>query len=137
MKKYLALFGLAALIGCSQDTSASDSNKEEQPSPQDLEDQLREEAIPLEFAFVNAGEVEGGEKVSIQGTISAEETSDEGTAFTVTTKEESGYGSYTVEKEDEDAEYTVQDIVEVYGTYRGTDEAGTPVIEGTIIEGIK
>ncbi|WP_101845367.1 hypothetical protein [Halobacillus sp. Marseille-P3879] len=137
MKKYLAIFGLAALIGCAADTSATDNEEDEQPSEQELEEQLREDAVPVEFASVNAGEVEAGEKVFIQGAVSAEEPSEEGTVLTVTTKEESGYGTYAVENDEDGAEVMVEDVVEVYGTYQGTDEEGTPVIEEAIIEIVK
>ncbi|MCP3028624.1 hypothetical protein [Halobacillus sp. A5] len=136
MKKYLAILGLAALLGCSEDTSANESK--EQPSQQDLEEQLREEAVPIDFATVNAGEVEEGDKVFIQGYISAAAPADEAAAvFSVTADEEAGEGTYSVENKDEGAEFMIKDIVEVYGTYQGTDDAGTPVIEGTIIESVK
>ncbi|MFC7322493.1 hypothetical protein [Halobacillus campisalis] len=137
MKKYLAIIGFAALIGCSEDTSASDSNAEEKPSQEELEELLRAEAVPVEFSSVTSGEVEQGAEVIIQGSVSASELSKEAAAFTVTTKEESGFGTYTVENMDEDTDFLTDDIVEVYGTYVGTDEEGTPLIEGTIVESVK
>ncbi|WP_173918594.1 hypothetical protein [Halobacillus sp. Marseille-Q1614] len=135
MKKYLIIVGLATLIGCSQSTSANETI-EEKPTQQELNEKLREEATAIDFAAINAGKVEIGEKVSIIGGITEEEGT-ESSIFTVTTKEEDGYGTYTVESMAKDADYQTGEIVEVFGTYQGTDEDGTPLIESPVIDAVK
>ncbi|WP_082232688.1 hypothetical protein [Halobacillus massiliensis] len=134
MKKYLIIFGLTAtLIGCSASTSAN----EEKPTQQELDEQLRKEAMAVDYVTVSGGEVEVGEKISISGAITAEETSEDKSSYVVTTEEEGGYGTYNVENIDPDANYETGEIVEVYGTFQGTDDAGTPIIESPVIDSVK
>ena len=143
MKKLFYIGALSALLlaacGGEEDTPKGDTPVEEtsvetnEPTQEELNAQLKEEATAIDFVAANGGEIAEKTKVTITGKVGTVMSEGVGGIFTVTTTEGDGFGMYTIAnfsmtETAEDAEVTI------YGIFAGKDEAGMPKIVATIIE---
>src|SRR5690625_4049844 len=126
MKKVLGI-GIILMVmllsACGNDEEVNTESKEDEssveqesnePSQEELDEQLKEEATEADFVKVNGGEVEEGAKLFAEGEVShADEEIIQ--QFTLTTKSGDGYGMYTVKSIAD--EVSDGDQVKVYGTY--------------------
>ncbi|MGP4078229.1 hypothetical protein [Halobacillus sp. K22] len=137
MKKHILLIGIAVLIGCSNDSDSSNNEgedaKNEEPTQEKLDSELKDAAREVKFTRVRAGRVEEGTKVLIQGEVTMASPIEVGSELVVATQEDGGHGMYTVQNMDSNAQYEEGDFVKVYGTYNGKSE-GTPKITSPLIE---
>lgn len=108
--------------------------KKEGPTQEESNKELKEEAVEADFVKINGGEVEEGTKLFLEGEVSIIMSEDLGIEFTLSTKEGEGYGVYSVWALVEDVIINEGDIVRVWGSYRGKDDAGMPTIVATIVE---
>lgn len=150
MKRVLLLGLILLLVACGSDkadtepieqngvemASENDVVKNE-PTQEELNEQLKTEAMDADFVSINGDEVEEGAKLKVTGEISF--VSGEGVRggnFTITTEEKDGHGMYNIiNLNTADPVEIVEGIeVTVYGTYSGKDETGIPEITATIIE---
>lgn len=125
------------MVGCSDDQTqeqvqSNDETNESEPTQEELNNQLKEEASEADFVKLNNGEIEEGTKLKVSGEITLMESNND---FTLTSKENDGYGMYSILNFDT-TESTVEegDDVTVYGTYTGDSETGMPEIRITVIE---
>lgn len=133
MKKLLYLGALSALL-----LTACDEEKElvtTESAPVEVsEEELKSEAIELDFADVNEGKVKAGTKVVSKGTVSrfvTEEKYDFEFFLTVGNEEVSeayAIENYPLANTNYGAEITV------YGTYEGMNEIGVPSISAIIVD---
>lgn len=158
MKKFLALFIitiLALITACGENeepaeeanadveveanenaegvTEGSKDSKESEPTQEELNEQLKAEAVQADFVELNNDNAEENKKVFSVGEVT--HIAKEGMLgeFTLTTEEDDGYGMYTISNFTE-VEVAEGDNVKVYGVTSGKDDLGVPVINATIIE---
>ncbi|PAE21950.1 hypothetical protein CHH80_03370 [Bacillus sp. 7504-2] len=150
MKKWFVILSLVLLLSAcgsdeadktstNADPEAAKSEKTEQaestePSQEDLNESLKDEAVAANFVELNSDEAEVGLKVHATGEISNIQEDGIFRTFTLTTDENDGTGMYSIKDLLKEEEYTEGDIVKVYGIYDGKDEVGFPVISSTVIE---
>jgi colicin import membrane protein len=143
-KWFAALLGLALLVGCSSESSSDTEKKDEPkqeevkqdegPTQEELDAQLKEEAVQADFVELNSDEAETGKKVFTEGVIDSIAKEGMLGEFTLTTEEGEGVGMYTV------VDVMGSDLVKegtnikVYGVYEGKDDLGFPKINATVIE---
>jgi hypothetical protein len=138
----LLLTGVLLLAACGEEEATEPVEVEgtvedtatSEPSQEELNTQLKEEATEIDFVQANAGEIEEGTKVKATGEVSnlVDDTLME---FTLTTEEGDGSGMYSVKGfNTTDAAIEEGQTVTVYGTYDGKDDSGMPSIALTIIE---
>ena len=141
MKKVLGI-GIILLVmllsACGNDEEVNTEPKEEQepsaeqennePSQDELDEQLKEEATEADFVKVNGDEVDEGTKLYAEGETS-NINDDTLQGFTLTTDG----GMYTV-KSFSDEDVSEGDQVKVYGTYDGKDDTSMPILNVTVIE---
>ena len=144
MKRLTVLLSIALLLAaCSEeaseepkaeDTAAETEAAVEEPTQEDLNTQIKEEAVEIEFVKANADEVAEGTQVRATGEVS-NLVNDTMIEFTLKTEEGEGFGMYSI-KGFNTTEAEVQDgqTVTIYGTYSGKDDASMPAINVTIIE---
>ncbi|WP_299090310.1 hypothetical protein [uncultured Metabacillus sp.] len=134
----LLLSGILVLSACGNDntekTSGDSESVEEntnEPSQEELNKELKEEAKPYSFDEVNNNEVEKDAKIVVEGSIT-------GGSFGVGDKFylASNDGAYDIVNfNTTDSTFTTNDYVKVFGTYNGKDEStGIPIISATIVE---
>lgn len=107
-----------------------------EPTQEELNVKMREEAIKIDFVAANGDEIAQDTKVTISGKVTNISEEGVGGKFTVTTTEgdrSDGYGMYSV------INLALKDVsldseVTIYGTYDKKDELGFPTIAATIIE---
>lgn len=144
MKKLFYIGALSALLlaACGgeeegtpkEDTPVVETAREtNEPTQEELNAQLKEEATAIDFVAANGGEIAEKTKVTITGKVGTVMSEGVGGVFTVSTTEGDGAGMYTIENYSmtetaEDAEVTI------YGTFDGKDESGIPQIVAIIIE---
>ncbi|USK43708.1 hypothetical protein [Cytobacillus oceanisediminis] len=115
-------------------TNTEVSQNEDEPSQDELNAKLKEEAVQADFVELNVDNPPKGKSVYIDGEVSVltEGPLDE---FIITSKEDSGNGMYKIQLANTtDSEYEEGDIVRVYGSVYDTDESGLPQILGTVLE---
>lgn len=142
MKKLI--FTLIALLlfiaACNSDNDKPETSVEpttNEPTQEELNEQLKEEAIEADIIQINGDEVEEGTKLKATGEISVykEGLGPLGKDFMLTTEEGNGHGIYQIINMDaNDTTIQEEQTVTVYGTYYGKDESGTPQITVTVIE---
>lgn len=141
MKKifYIGTLSALLLVACGDEPTdkpkevTSDQVETTEPTQDEINTQLKKDAIPIDFVAANTDEIEVNTKVTISGKVSNVASQDVGGTFTVTTKENDGVGMYTVEN------FAMAEIVDgstvtIYGVYKGKDSLGFPTITATIIE---
>lgn len=143
MKKLSLLLAATLLLAACSDTEDAEPVEVEgtvedtataEPSQDELNAQLKEEATEIEFVKANGDEVEEGAKIKATGEIS-NLVDDTMMAFTLTTKEGEGSGMYSIKGfNTTDASVEEGQSVTVYGTYAGKNDSGMPEINLTIIE---
>lgn len=139
-KVVFILLSTLILVACGDDVASKPVGKEkDEPSQEELNGQLREEAIEANFVKINGDEVKEGTKLKVTGEITV--LFDEGVQdgnFTLTTDEpDGGHGMYSIINLNtvEQVDIVVGEEVIVYGAYSGRDDdTGMPVITATIIE---
>ncbi|USK48848.1 DNA-binding protein [Bacillus sp. CMF12] len=149
MKKLL-IAGVAMLFlsACTQEesepvvndteTNTEVSSKEEEPSQEELNAKLKDEAVQANFVELNVDNPPDGKKVFAEGEVSTLIKDDVLDEFTITTNEGNGHGMYSVNLiNTTEFEYKEGDRVRIYGAVKGKDEGGLPQISATIIEGAK
>ena len=142
MKKILILLTTVfLLVACGEDEELISNTEKEvptnqeetEPTQEELDAQLKNDTIALDFIKANGDEVAKGTKVTISGEVTVVMSEGIGGEFGVSTKENDGFGVYTV-KNLSTKEVVNGDFVTVYGIYDGRDESGIPVINVTVIE---
>ncbi|MCM3536607.1 DNA-binding protein [Priestia endophytica] len=146
MKKLLALPLLAALLlsacGGNEETAtetksdkpATSEEKKNEPTQEELDAKLKEEATTADFVKLNVDNPPVDEKVTAKGKVSIVYQEGVGGSFMLETKEGSGYGMYNI------LNYSLADVKEddevtIYGTTTGKKaDDGSPQINATIIE---
>lgn len=108
--------------------------KKDQLTQEESNEKLKKEAIEADFVKANSGEIEKGTKLFLEGEVSVIMSEDLGIEFTLSTKEGDGYGMYSIWAIVEDVEVNEGDIVKVWGSYEGKDDAGIPKVAATIVE---
>lgn len=112
-----------------------ESTNLKEPTQEELNAIMKDEAIKADFVKVNGGEVEIYTKLTLQGEVTSIMSDGVGGEFTLTTVEGNGYGMYTI------LNYSIEDVnkgdfVKVWGAYDGKANTGMPLIIATIIEKI-
>lgn len=141
-KLIFALFATLLLSACNQEstdqvveeTVEAEETVINEPSQDELNEQLKEEAVKADFVELNVDTPPDGKKVYIEGEVSllTAGTVDE---FVLTSEEETGKGMYKIEFADTtDVDYSEGDQVRVYGAVNGKDEVGMPKVLATILE---
>ena len=143
MKKLFYVGALSALLlaacGGEEATPKGDTPVEEtsgesaEPTQEELNAQLKEEATAIDFVAANGGEIAEKTKVTITGKVGTVMSEGVGGVFTVSTTEGDGAGMYTIEN------YSMTETAEgaevtIYGTFAGKDASGIPKIIATIVE---
>ncbi|MGG3623878.1 hypothetical protein ABES25_10035 [Bacillus gobiensis] len=110
------------------------SKKDDEPTQEEINAKLKEEATQASFVELNSDSAELDKKIFIDGEVAV--VLKEGTlgSFTVNTEEKEGSGIYTVNDYSMMDQVTAGDKVKVYGTYSGKAEDGSPLINATIVE---
>jgi colicin import membrane protein len=133
VNKWLGIIlGLSLLVGCSSEASDTVDKKvkeeSNEPTQEELDAQLKEEAVQADFVKLNS-DGSTGEKVFAEGEVT--NITKEGTLgeFTLTTLD----GMFTIGNM-LGTEISEGDNVKVYGATNGKDDTGFPVINATIIE---
>ncbi len=113
------------------------------PTREEMDQQMLEEAVQANFVEINAGNWEL-KKVCAVGKISHFDPDPVIFSFTFTTEENGGYGMYYVDGTPDlprikNVFYDLKDgdIVKIYGIVHGKNDAGMPNISVTIIEKVK
>ncbi|WP_101844225.1 hypothetical protein [Halobacillus sp. Marseille-P3879] len=155
-KKLLPLFVLAGLlvsvVGCgsaeseessdssdysseNDTTNVDEESNEDEETPEELNEELMNEAVEADFVAINSGETEVGTKVFVEGEVSALVDDSVFEQFTISSEEGDGVGMYEVQLVNTtEAAYAEGDIVTVYGTVGDPDEStGMPIINATVI----
>jgi hypothetical protein len=144
MKKLIGVGLLLSLllVACSSESSepveeetkvSTEETKKDEPTQEELNAQLKEEATKANFVELNSDDTEKGQKIFTVGTIDVVIKEGMLGEFSFTTEEDEGYGMYTVVNV-MGTEVTKGDKVKIYGVYDGKDESGFPIINATIIE---
>ena len=143
MKKLFYIGALSALLlaacGGEEATPKEDTPVEEtsgesnEPTQEELNAQLKEEATAISFVAANAGEVPKNAKVTLKGVVKVIFSEGVAGKFSFTTTEGEGYGVYTIVNLSM-TEPVEGNKVTIYGTFDGKDESGIPQIVATIIE---
>lgn len=129
------------LAACGSDEAEEDDNNlideelaestENEPTQEELDAQLKEEAIEADFVAINGDEVEDGTKLYADGTVDL--ILEEGVIDKFSFSTDGGI--YTIISLDTDTEVSEGDFVRVYGTYAGKEEGtGIPMLSVTVIE---
>ncbi|MEI4768079.1 hypothetical protein WAX74_00195 [Psychrobacillus sp. FJAT-51614] len=144
MKKYLTL-AIALLItvilsACGKseseqtiEASQDISVNQNAPTQEQLNAQLKQEALVIDFVKANAEEIEKDTKVKVTGEITVISKSGMLGEFTLTTDENDGNGMYSIINT-MGIEVSEGDTVTVYGLFDGKDNLGYPSIVATVIE---
>ena len=141
MKKILWLFLIATLlVACGNEEEpevretepVENKQQADEPTQEELNEQIKAEAIEVEFVKANAEEYEVGTRLKATGEVSFLDD----ITFTLTTEEGEGYGMYEIfYANTTEAEFKDGDTVTVYGAYDGkADDSGMPKIGVSIIE---
>lgn len=152
----ISVFIIATLIGCSsssttpqntsqnqnatqnQNTAQGNLTTNKEPTQEELNQKLKEEATKADFIQINGHEDElVNKKVYAEGKISVvdyEKVMDLFPSFLLSQKEGDGYGVYHVTNVLNVPDLKDGDTVKVYGTLKGKDKTGGPKINATIIE---
>ena len=143
MKKLFYIGALSALLlaACGGeeadpkgDTPVEETSGESnEPTQEELNAQLKEEATTIGFVAANAGEVPKNAKVTLKGVVKVIFSEGVAGKFSVTTTEGEGYGVYKIVNLSM-TEPVEGNEVTIYGTFDGKDESGIPQIVATIIE---
>lgn len=142
LKKLLWISTLSALFlaACGDEKkeepkveTSSEQVETTEPTQEELNAKLKDEAITLDFIAANGDEVEKDTKVTITGEVTTVMSEGIGGIFTVTTTEGDGFGLFSVKNFTSD-EVVEGQTVSVYGTYNGKDESKIPSIVASFIE---
>lgn len=144
-KRLAVLFALVLLMAaCSEEETEPAATQEEieteeaaGPSQEELNEQMKEEAIEIDFVEANGGDLAEGTKVKATGELSALDPSGlRGGDFMLSVEEGDGFGVYDVSNFNT-VEIPLEEgqTVTVYGTFAGPEEGTSmPMITATIIE---
>ena len=143
MKKLFYIGALSALLlaacGGEEATPKEDTPVEEtsvetnEPTQEELNAQLKEEATAIDFVAANGGEIAENAKVTVKGVVKVIFSEGVAGKFSLTTTEGEGFGVYTIVNLSM-TEPVEGNEVTIYGTFDGKDESGIPQIVATIIE---
>lgn len=140
MKKLLiAIVSLVIISGCSSEPKETVkkvpevSQKNNEPTQDELNEKLKSEAVRADFVELNGGKAEMNKRVFAVGEVTIVIKEGSMGEFTLTTVDGDGYGMYTV-KNVLGTEVNEGDQVKVYGPFTGKDDLGFPTISATIIE---
>lgn len=136
MKLIFFLFLLLTLIACSPEEEATGELIEDgevtaeeepnEPTQEELNERLKEQAMEANFTEVNGGEVEEGTPLYIEGKVTFVADGGQLGEFTITTEENDGHGMYNIanfsmiEENIEEGQH-----LKVYGTYAGNQKRGS------------
>jgi len=114
----------------------ADTVTEDKPTQEELNIQLKEEAIEADFVNINGDKVEKGTKLHLKGEVSVIDSIESLGKFSITTKENDGFGMYDIINfTGEKLNIKEGDIIEVWGVYNVKDEnTGMPTISMTVYE---
>lgn len=104
------------------------------PSQEELNEKLKQEAVQANYTELDSNNQPIGKKVYIDGEVGPgmKDVMDE---FMLTSKEGDGFGVYKIQLfNTTETEYHKGDQVRVYGTVKGKDDSGMPLISATILE---
>jgi len=141
MKKLLVLlivlFSVSLLAACGGNEKVSDqgepketATKEQEPTQDELNEQLKAEAVEANFVELNGDNAEENKKVFTAGEVTI--INKEGSMGEFTLSDGDG-GMYTIVNV-LGTEISEGDQVKVYGPFTGKDDLGFPTISATIIE---
>lgn len=126
--------GESAPVESQEVGSTEEKAAESEPTQEELNAQLKEEATEIDFVKANGDEVEEGTKVKATGEVS-NLIDDTLMKFTLATEEGEGFGMYSVAGfNTTEADISDGQTVTIYGTYAGKGDTGMPAINVTIIE---
>jgi hypothetical protein len=134
------ILSMCLLVGCSSNKpteeaagQTTDSNESVEETQEELNEELRNEAIEASFVKLNGDEVKEDTPLYLEGEVSTI-LSDTGLqTFSFLTTEPEGSGMYTIVNATID-KASEGDQVKLYGKYAGKDDTGVPKINVTIIE---
>lgn len=144
MERIIGIIGMVLLLtACGSDeagTETGPSETEQQtseqqtagPTQEELNQQLKDEAVEIDFVEANGGGVEVGTKVKATGEVSFLNEF----TFTLTTDEGEGSGMYEIQYVNTtDTVFEDGDTVTIYGAFTGKLEStGMPSISTSLIE---
>ena len=144
MKKLFYIGALSALLlaACGDEEDATPkedtpvvetAGETNEPTQEELNAQLKEEATAIDFVAANGGEIAKNTKVKTTGVVKVISSEGVGGEFMLTTTEGEGFGVYTIVNLSM-TETAEGNEVTIYGTFAGKDDAGMPKIVATIIE---
>ncbi|MFP7171962.1 hypothetical protein [Terribacillus halophilus] len=121
------------------DGTSDESNAKEaadEPTQEELDEQLKKEAVKGDFVKINGDQVDEGEKIYLEGEVSVVLSEDSiMPEYSFTTKEDDGYGVYSIIDLSSNGVPEEGDKLKIYGTYSGRDEMhGGPKITVTVVE---
>ncbi len=120
------------------ETETVGGKKSDGRSQEELNEELKKDAIEANFVELNCGEVEIGTKVYVKGKVMPLYSTKRLEDFCISTKEsDDGYGVYTIFNVNtaEPVYFKENDILKIWGIYDGKDDVlGSPLIIGIIIE---
>ncbi|WP_018934329.1 hypothetical protein [Gracilibacillus lacisalsi] len=119
-----------------EDEEEALTEEDSEVTQEELDEQLKDEAVEADFVELNSGEAESDQRVFIEGKV-LDEPEEKLQEFMVSTYEGDGYGIYIVKDFDPGAEFKEGDIIRAYGIYNGKhEELGGPLITATLIENV-
>lgn len=143
----LAVCFVTAMIGISitttnletqseQEQQAETVDVEEEPTQEELNNKLKEEAVQANFVDINGDKVAKGAKLYLEGKIETIFGTDRLDKFSMSTKENGGYGMYDiVNLVGNGINIKKGDNIKVWGVYNGKDEkTSMPIIDMTVYE---
>lgn len=118
------------------DDEVSKEESADEPTQEELNEQLKATAKKGDFVEMNAERVEEGERIYLEGEVSVILSEDKVMPeYSFTTKEGDGYGVYTIFDLSSNGVPNQGDKLKIYGTYSGRDEMyGGPKITVTVVE---
>ena len=115
--------------------SVSSAYENDEPTQEELDSNLKKEAVEADFIKINGGEWKN-KKVFEQGKISNIDVKDPMITFSLTAKDKNGMAMYkiaTFKTLPNVAKFNEGDIVKIYGTVGEAGADGIPKIDATIV----
>lgn len=119
------------------DDTQTDNTAINEPTQEELNVNMKKEAIEADFVAINSGDIKEGTKLYLACEVMTISSKELFGKFTVSVQEgEDAYGVYSIINMNtaEPVDFDEGDMLEIWGVYSGKDDTGLPIITAIIIE---